>query len=105
MNPNVSQKVPVSVVAFSGGVVVDLGAFPTAFTDVEFNASGNAVVSFDDNAQAFVSCPDVGDVTVTASGKNVKGETVSGSAVVTFEAVPVPVVDSLTVKVGDPVAA
>lgn len=105
MNPNVSQKVPVSVVALAAGVVVDLNAFPTALTDVEYGVSGNAVVSFDGDGNAFVSCPDVGDVTVTVTGKNVNGDAVQGAGVVTFEAVPVPVVDSLNVKFGDPVAA
>lgn len=86
----------------AAGVAVDLSKFPTALTAITWAVDKPevaAVVASEDKLSAEVQPTAAGgDVVVTVSGTNVKGDAVSESVSINFE-VPVPVVASLNLAV------
>lgn len=108
-NPNIAQKVPFSISPKDAdGNVVDLVKFPTALTGIAWSVDNDvaSIVSAADGLSADLVPAKVGVVVVSVSGTNVAGEVKTETAAVTFDEVPVPVpvVASLNMAAGEPVA-
>lgn len=91
-------KLEVTNAKDANGAAVDLTAFPTALIDVTWavdQAALGGVTSTGPLAATYAGTA-VGTVNITATGKNVAGESVSASVSVT-NVVPVPVVKSFEI--------
>lgn len=103
-----TQKLPLSIAPSSAGNPVDLAAFPTALTDITWSVAPTDAGTLNTTTPDLTNCEfkptKSGDSVVTVSGKNSEGNLLSESFDVNV-AVPVPVVDALNLKAGDPIAA
>lgn len=111
-NPTTAQKVPFTITPRDGpapdGNIVDLPAFPTALTGITWSVDGDvaSIAADASGLSAMLTPAKAGVSVVTVSGTNVLGEVVTDSASVTFDqaAPAVPVVKSLNVAGGEPIA-
>lgn len=107
-NPNTSQKVPFSInPKDADGNPVDTSAFPTALTGITWSVDNDTAVvnPSADGLKADLVPAKAGTVVVSVSATNVLGEVITEQSSVTFDpVVVVPVVKSLNVAAGDPVA-
>ena len=100
-----TQKVPASIEPKdASGADVSLVNFPTALTGIVFAVDGDATATQVSPTVYTITKPTPGNVNLTVTAVNVLGATLTEAAVVVFTA-PVPVVVSLNITQGTPVAA